>query len=176
MMYRRHVAFFAVIAAALVSQTVLADVQYSFTALSSTDFNGESFTGSFSVVVPDFITANTTIPVASLSSCSAVSSLGPASCIDQNFYPHFGTGPFNDALAFGVSSAATPNVNFYYYFDEGDFGQLGTFQTNSVLSNQTGTLTITAVPEASTWAMMAVGLVCMAVLVRRRTPFLARHL
>jgi hypothetical protein len=171
MKYRRPVAALAVIATALVSQTVRADIQYSFTALSSSDFNGESF----SVVVPDFVTANTTIPVASLTSCAAFSTLGPASCLDQSFFPHYGTGPFYDTITSGVSSATTPNIGICYYFDEGDFGKLGTFATNSLLPNQTGVLTVSAVPEASTWALMTAGLGCMAFLVRRRTPVLARR-
>lgn len=156
---------------AAASASALASVEYDFTALSSfpDDVTGEFFTGSFSVTVPGFITSDTTIPVGSLTSCSAVSNLGAATCLDQGFL--FNVTPDHVTVEFGVSSATTPNIGIFYYFDPGSFGAAGTYDTTIFGTDQQGTLVVkstSSVPEPGSWLLMAVGMAALASRVRRQ--------
>ena len=142
-----------------------ASVEYDFTALSSfpNDTTGEFFTGSFSVTVPDFLTSDTTFTVGSLTSCSVVSSLGPATCLDQSFLFNFTPG--QQTVEFGASSATTSGIGIFYYFDPGSFGAVGTYGTTVFGTDQQGTLVVkstSSVPEPGSWLLMAAGVAALA--------------
>ncbi|MBN8505077.1 MAG: hypothetical protein J0L58_11405 [Burkholderiales bacterium] len=93
----------AATATLLASGSASADVRYDFTALSSFVFNSEMFSGSFSVVLPDFVTENTTVPVGSLLSCTVTVSTGaPATCRDQEL--PFTIVPGNTTASFGAQT------------------------------------------------------------------------
>jgi hypothetical protein len=161
MRVRMMLAATAATAAAWVSLQALpanAAVRYDFTALSSFPIgaDGETFTGAFSYTAPTFITGTfTQIPVASLSSCSAVGSLGPATCGDQFFTQDSSF----DHVEFGLASPFVTGIN--YNFAPGVFAAAGTYATVSFGAEQAGTLVVTdlgaGVPEPAAWSMMLIG-------------------
>lgn len=125
-----------------------ADVVYSFTA----DSSYGAGTGAFTYTAPDFITANTVVPLASLDSCT--SSLGTCGS-QQGFLSISGY----DTVTFRPNDVTT----VYYYFASGVFSQYGVFETVLFGSEQHGTLTITAadaqdVPEPASLALVAIAL------------------
>ena len=154
---------------AAASGAASAAVEYDFTALSSFALdNGEVFTGSFSVTLPGFVTANTIIPVASLNSCTAVSSFGPATCLDPSLLVTF--APSYATVEIAYTSATTDNVGIFYYFDPTAFGAPGTYQTVVFGADQAGTLVVSnagTVPEPDTWLLMALGAAALAGGLRR---------
>jgi hypothetical protein len=138
-----------------------AAVTYKFLALSSYQFGNAqtSYTGGFTLTVPDFITTTTTVPLGNLSNCSVTESNGaPASCSDQIF--NYNYYPGADVIQFVVSSANwSAAVN--YYFDVDAFATVGTHDTIIFGKDQQGQLIVSAddsaVPEPASWALMVVG-------------------
>ena len=141
----------SVVMAALLLSTykVNANVRYDFTALSSLPFEGYSYTGSFSVVVPSFISSFTTIPVSTLLHCSALTSSGSINCFDPSF-EFFQVG--YDAIGFGVHAIVapgeSPNLRNYYYFKGGAFSTPGAY-SSFFGADQAGTLVVSVVPTVS---------------------------
>ena len=123
----------------------------------------------FSVTLPSFVTSALDIPVASLTACQTVSSVGASSCVDQWMRPDEQAG--YDAIAFGWESPTAYTVHNYYYFADGAFSAYGTY-ASVLLDGQLGTLVVSevsAVPEPTTGLSLAVGLAgLMGLLARRR--------
>ena len=147
-----------------------AAVDYEFQAFSSFPVaNGETFSGSFSATLPGFVTSDTPLPVASLASCTAISNLGPASCLDQALLVSF--NPAYATVEFEVSSANTPDIGIFYYFDPSAFSAPGTYDTIVFGGDQAGELIVKSagtVPEPGSWLLMAAGVAALAS--RRRRP------
>lgn len=142
-------------------------VRYDFTALSSFDFSGETFSGGFSVVAPDFVTSDTTFAVADLLSCTVVASpAAPASCRDQEML--FGIFENYTTVSFGVSTANNPATGIFYYFAPTAFSTPGTHATQIFGTDQAGTLVVTVVPEPATAATLLAGLALFGLYGRRR--------
>jgi len=162
-----------IIALLLGTGAASANVRYDFTALSSFAFEGLTYSGAFSVEVPDFVSADTTIPVPSLLACSAMSSSGPVDCFSQSFYFNVAAG--YDTVGFGVVAPTvppqSPNLQIYYYFPEGAFSAPGTYSSQIFGADQAATLVVSlvpGVPEPATWAYAAAGLFCLQRVLRKR--------
>ena len=151
----------AMAALMLSTAQVNADVRYDFTALSSIPFEGYSYTGAFSVVVPTFISNYTNIPVSALLNCSALTTTGPVDCLDPSFeFPQVGY----DVIGFGahaiVPLGESPNLLIYYYFSAGAFNSPGTYFSQIYGAEQAGTLVVSVVPtvpEPTSGALLIVG-------------------
>lgn len=144
-----------------------AQVRYDFTAFSSFDFNGEMFSGSFSVELPGFVLSNMSIPVAALSSCIVVASpIATAACRNQDFL--FDVAPGTTTISFGVQTDLNPGTGIYYYFDGAAFNTPGTHDTVFFEQNQAGRLTVSVVPEPEQWALLALGLAAVGATVRHQ--------
>lgn len=156
MSIRRLLATFAtVLAASFGTGAAQAAVVYQFEALSSQPFNGETFTGSFTLTVDDFITQNTLS--AQADSCNATSSLqGAAACTNPWFL--IDLPPDTDVIAFGVRDATGGDLKLYFHFDDDAFSLVGTHQSLYLGYDQAGTLTVSVVPEPSSLALMLASL------------------
>ena len=165
--------FTAAVFAALVSLNAVpasAAVRYSFTALSS--FEGIS--GSFEYTSPTFIADNRFTPVAAFDACTVVTPVGGACTNGSHLFADTspltdGQGDLFDSVAFSVN-----NTNPEYYFADGAFSAVGTYQTVEFGSAQAGTLTVSqvgGVPEPATWALMIGGFGLVGTAARRRRRF-----
>lgn len=166
-------AFAATAALTLPARSASAQVRYDFTALSSFDFNGEMFSGAFSVELPSLVTGNTLIPASSLSSCSVVPfPSAVAACGSQGF--RFDIAPGYTTITFGVLTDLNPGTSIFYYFDATAFSTLGTHETVIFGTDQAGRLVVTdlaTVPEPGTFAMLVAGLGLVAVVANRRRVY-----
>lgn len=153
----------------LATGLAFADVRYDFTATSSIAFQGETYTGSFSFVTPDFIVTDTTVPATSLLQRAVESSTGPVPCSESAFM--FNLSPGYDTVGFGIyASDATPFVKIFYYFLDGAFSTPGLHASQLLGADQAGTLTVSLlspVPEMASWAYTALGLAGLLAMVRR---------
>ena len=162
-------------ALAVCAASAQAAVRYDFVAKSSfgTGQNNETFSGSFSYLSPSFITSSRAIPIAALTSCAAVGSLGPATCRDQAFFVH----PVDPWIHFQLQSSTGP-VGIAYYFGASNFRTVGTHDSQKFGSQQFAQLTVTnlgggVVPEPATWALMIGGFGLAGVALRRRRAAVA---
>ncbi|MBI1196568.1 MAG: PEP-CTERM sorting domain-containing protein [Phenylobacterium sp.] len=160
-----------------------AAVTYSFVADSSENFvdGSTTFTGSFEVTLADYVTSNTVVPLASLTSCSVVASNGGAtSCLNQGFtFP----SPDYNWVDFGLNYEGGEN-HFYYYFELGAFATNGVHESIVLGPEQHGFLTVSGspdtggpgtggpgtggVPEPATWALLIAGFGMVGGAMRRR--------
>ena len=149
-------------AAALFSASAPAQaaVTYSFTAAPAPSSGGRN-AGSFVYTVPTFISSTATPSRSDLTSCSSVANLCAVGIYpDASNFAFPPRGDFADAIAFEGS---------IYYFDNGDFGKVGT-STGKYIGEDRATLVIstTAVPEPAAWVMMLVGFGGLGVAMRSR--------
>lgn len=148
-----------------------ADVRYDFTALSTIeDDSFQVYSGSFTFVTSDFVHDYTELSPSQLVSCSVVTASGtPASCGTQQFWPA-GSGIADDwdTIGFGTSTSEIPEQWHYFYFPAQAFTATGVYASGLLGAQQSGTLTVSAVPEAAVWAQLAAGLAAVGSLVRRR--------
>jgi hypothetical protein len=159
------------IATTLAAAPASAAVTYTLDAHSSYPLNGETITGSYSFTVTDFITSDTTIPLAALTNCSVTASLGPATCLGPHFRYHVNGPDDQDEMAgLHYSSAANSSAEVYYYFAPGSFEHYGTYDSVLLGSAQEAVLTVSqasAVPEPSSLGFMAAGLGLVGLAARR---------
>jgi hypothetical protein len=129
--------------------------------------------GEFSVLLPDFVTTNTTLPRGSLSSCTYV--VSPASeswgCGDPRLLTEY-EGSFvsvgrqpRDTVVFDVDYLSKNAFANYYDFADGAFSTPGVHETVGSLA---GRLTVSVVPEPSQWMMLLLGLAGVGVARWRR--------
>ena len=156
---------------ALAATSANAAVTYTLDALTSYPSNGETVTGSYSFTVANFITADTTIPLADLGNCSVAASLGPATCLGPDFRYHVNGPDDQDEMAsLHFESAANRDTQVYYYFAPGSFEHYGTYDSVLLGANQEAVLTVSqasAVPEPSSLGFVAAGLGLLSLATRR---------
>lgn len=138
--------------------TASADWIYTFSGLSSV-LNGAS--QSFVLTTPTAISSDTSVPAASLSSCSTA--VDPP-CVSIDFYM---SDFHNGGLISGVEiDFNTPSSSTYYYFALGALGAVGTYQSTDVVSFNVATLVVSTttngVPEPGTLALLALALVSLS--------------
>jgi hypothetical protein len=161
----------ATLLATLVAAPAQAAVTYSFVALSSFDFDGETAVGAWSFTSPTFITSNTTVPVSELGTCVVVPTGGPGTCKAPSFKYHVnGPGDEDEVATLHFSSPLTTNTEIFYYFAPGSFEHIGTYDTVLFGTDQQGVLTVaaaSAVPEPASGALLFAGLGLLGVAARR---------
>jgi hypothetical protein len=154
-----------------------AAVLYEFTSLAApVHYPGGTFSnGHFSVLLPDFVTTDTTLPTGSLSACtyavsSASSGLG---CGDHELLAEyklpsiiFGRkGEPRDTVLFDVDQGSGGGFGLFHFFEDGAFSTPGVHETVGSLA---GRLTVSVVPEPSQWMMLLLGLAGVGVARWRR--------
>jgi hypothetical protein len=168
----------AALALALVSAQAVADVRYDFTALSSLPIDGYRYTGSFSVVLTDFVSDFANISAAAMLSCSSSPSPVVAGCVGAQFNPNLSG---NDQIAF-LARSLSPNTAYnaiYYYFADGAFAAPGTYASQVLGPSQAATLrviSLPAVPEPAAAALFISGLMALRLVHRQRASALGRAL
>jgi hypothetical protein len=178
---RPIVGFMAASALASFGGSASAEVRYDFTAFSSTlsSVGAEFGRGEFSVVLPDFVTTNTSIPPDLLSSCTFV--VSPASeswgCGDHKLLTEY-EGWAKDFIAparartsmvaFDVDFLSGNGYTVFYHFADGAFSKPGVHETVLFGTGQAGRLVVSVVPEPSQWMMLLLGLAGVGVARWRR--------
>lgn len=153
-----------VIAVALLASAIAAPadaaVKYVFTATSSSSLVGEQITNAgFTLVLPDFLTTDTTFPVASMENCFVATTAQPAgaTCGSADLYL---SNTYN-YIGLEVNTLLNPMTYQYYYFTPGAFGTPGSYEAMVFGEQQGAQLDVSrvsdAVPEPATWAMMLLG-------------------
>ncbi len=142
-----------------------AAVTYTFEASSAF---GTPF-GKFVYEAPTFITAETFVPAASLTSCTVTSPASGFTCGTQRFIPGDPANGIYDFIGF-----ATQNTTTAYYFAPGALGAFGIYETQLFGTDQAARLIVSRsggpgpVPEPATWAMMIAGFGIMGGAMRYR--------
>jgi PEP-CTERM motif-containing protein len=80
----------------------------------------------------------------------------------------YSTQPYLDNYGLGFTTADTPTGDWNLYGAGGSPTVYGLFSTSTSV-DEFGTLTVTEVPEPSTWAMMALGFAGLSLAAGRRT-------
>jgi hypothetical protein len=119
---------------------------------------------SFSFVVDDYLSADTTIPLSAFTFCVP----GEGTCVGAEFSVD---DPFNNFPDLSVLNFQTDTSGTFYYFDEDAFTTNGVY-TNTEVGFNLATLTVSgfaeAVPEPATWALMISGFGMVGAASRRR--------
>jgi hypothetical protein len=176
MKHRRQTAAAAILLG-MVSTQVHADVRYDFTALTSIPVDGHIYTGSFSFLAPDFITAYTEVLPPAMLNCWSSPSPGIAGCVGAILDTRLSG---NDAIEFRVR-AVTPNIEWiglYYYFADGALSRPGSYTSVLPGAQQSGQLVVTAtsaVPELPMSSLLIPGLLALTTMVRRNGPALRQR-
>ena len=151
-----------------------APVTYQFFADSAFDTSGMTgISGGFTYVASDFISANLTVPLANLSTCT-VTAIPSAVCGDMSFAP----GAYGyDPVAIGIPTSPSSGVSILYYFNRGAFAAPGSYHTDDAVfgNRQAGRLLVSAVPEPQSAAMLlaGLGLITAGMLRRKAGPVAA---
>lgn len=149
------------------TQPAGAAVRYVFTAHSSF----ENISGALSYTAPNFITDNRFVSVAQMDAC-VVTTPAAASCTAAS--PFF-------ANTSGVSSSGNDDYDLIgfqtsvgqpaYYFANGAFGAVGTYQTVEFGADQAATLvvkSVAGVPEPAAWMTLLLGFGALGGVLRSR--------
>ncbi len=140
-------------------------VLYTFTGTTLGTSGSPSHAQVFQLTVPDFLPVVLNGPVIPfLSTDPAVNS-----CVPCNSPPipalHFLRGADSDLIQFHDED----NTNYLYSFAENTFSNAGTYHTLPGINVNTGTLTISEVPEPSTVGVLIIGLSTIAFGLRLRS-------
>ena len=167
----------SLLVSALLGPQAMAEVRYDFTAHSSFPSGGYSYTGSFSVVVADFISGYAQILWPAMLTCSSSPSPVLQGCLGATF--DSGPPSSGDSIAFRVR-VLDPNAVYadvYYYFADGAFATPGTHASQILGPRQAATLvvsSISAVPEPAAAVLLIPGMLMLAAISRRRNATLRR--
>lgn len=146
-------------ALATATSPALADVTYTFSGFSSIVNAPQSFT----LTLPDFLTADTFVPASEFDSCVG----GGEDCTGLQFNL---VDPHNN-FSWSLIDFKTTNTGTFYYFDTSAFTTPGT-HTNEYVDFNPASLTVRVDPvnvaEPATLAMLLGGLGLAGVAVRRR--------
>jgi hypothetical protein len=165
----KQIALAAAIAAASVacSCPVSAAVSYDYTAFNSFDSIAQLGVvgGAFTYIAPSFITSETPLPAASLSSCSFNAAASPATCLAVDFDPIVF---LNQQVVgfFGGVSGLLGGAN--YLFDGTTFVTPGLHFTDQYNGVHDGALVVSGLPEPAIWTVIFLGLASLGVTIRRR--------
>jgi hypothetical protein len=150
--------------------TVGAQVRYDFTGPLPGWFSSPTPQASFTLMTPDYLVATPNgyeFPVGSQGLSSFSIDFLPKEYVPEKVGFGFGTGKDTwDSIGIWVHNNQTGGgYGFGYFFEKGAFSSLGTHAT---IWGEQGSLTVTAVPEPETYAMLLVGLGLMGAIARRR--------
>ncbi len=115
---------------------------------------------SFSLTVATYITSNASFSATSFSSCSDAS--GP--CSGANFYVDAQASGLTGTPGLQAIGFFSSGTQWYHYFSAPAFTTPGVYPT--AFTFNPATLTVTAVPEPASWALLLAGVVVVAA--RRR--------
>ena len=133
-------------------------IHYTFTGTTVGSLDSPSHLQEFELTVPDFL------PVVSNGLVASFLSIDPevSSCTPCIGPPHsaliFLRGPDHGLIQFKDMDG----INYAYFFSENVLSAPGTRYTLPGVNLNTGTLTVTAVPEPSTWSVLMIGLGVLA--------------
>jgi MYXO-CTERM domain-containing protein len=161
----------AAVLAAVGSGSASASVRHDFTGSYSDPFY--KFTGSFTYVVPTFITSNTGVTPGSLSSCS-VDVNGPATCHEVASYPAASPSSGDQIDFFGERRGSVEGFRFGA-FDDMAFVSPSRHGLD-LLSGALAQLTASILPEPDAWTFVLLGLGGLGVTIRRRHDAIRRLL
>jgi len=134
--------------AAFTSTSAGAAVIYTFESYSTYSL-GETL-ATFTYESPSFVTTDTDFTP---DSCTVTVPAGQ-SCVDpQQLMPDFGPG--YDTVGLRLN-----DTTYYFYFDDGVMGSIGSYKTVLFGDDQAGRLTVAlagAIPEPAAWLMLIVG-------------------